>query len=70
MVSMYSLAMVKNPNDVMSENITLIQVLSGNRVLVVAQSRIEPKLNITDPKTLYIILLYIGIIFKCGLIYR
>jgi hypothetical protein len=48
--------MVKKPNDVMNEKITLTQVLSGNKDLVVAKSSIDPKLNITDPKTLYIIL--------------
>jgi hypothetical protein len=48
--------MVKKPNDVMNEKITLTQVLSGNRDLVVAKISTEPKLNITDPKTLYIIL--------------
>lgn len=47
--------MVKKPKDVISENITLAQVLSGNNNLVVAQNSIDPKLNITEPNTLYII---------------
>ena len=57
MYSIYSLAMVRNPNEVINENAILSQFLSASNALVVAKNRIDPKLKITDPKALNIILL-------------